>query len=271
MKNRCVLLVLILAGLCSQWLTAASFVVNDSVLRVGAGVSEISRYAFKDREDFHTVVFDSRSCLRVIGDYAFLGCRNLRSVELPASLTTIGEGAFRECESLEKIAIPQNCAKLPRYVFSWCSSLRFVSLPKTMRDIGSGCFSYCISLKEINFPGSIEHIGANAFSFCKSLHSVKLPRSVTELESYAFSECDSLVEAVLPANGHLLGELIFSGCRNLRSLTVNSTVPPPFDCESTIFENTETEMYRLCVLHVPGSAVEAYRKAEGWSLFEKIE
>ena len=162
----------------------------------------------------------------------------------PCSVAEIGEGAFR-----------------------WCESLHTVVLPETLKDIGRGAFAYCEGLNSVNFPSSLRHIGPAAFTFCKSLESVVLPDGITELESYAFAECTSLHSATLPANNHLLGELIFSGCQALESITCLSPTPPPFDCNSTLFEANESFMYRRCHLTVLPTALPLYREAPSWSLF----
>lgn len=258
--------------LCSVFSTAAatSPAVIDSILRIPGGTKAIPASGFIDRTDIRKVVFESPCVLTKIGDYAFMGCSSLREIDLPSSLRTIGEGAFRECESLSSVKIPAGVAKLPKYTFSWCSSLSRIELPNSLIDIGSGCFSYCINLTDLKLPASLRHIGANAFSFCKRLEHIEVPASVTELESYAFCDCSSLLSAVLPANAHLLGELIFEGCRELRSITCASLQPPPFDCNSTLFDDNEQFMYRKCVLMVRSDALSSFEKAHGWKLFTDI-
>lgn len=248
----------------------AGVTVRDSVLTVAASVRSLPARAFADRTDFNRVVFAGQSSLTEIGEYAFLGCSRLREIELPARLKKIGEGAFRECSALQRVAVPAGVRKLDRYTFSWCTSLADVSLPAALADIGSGCFSYCTSLRLIDLPGAITHIGANVFSYCTSLEEIKFPSSITELESYACSECRSLRRATLPGNRHLLGELIFSGCQALETITINSPVPPEFDCNSTLFEDNERFMYSRCRLLVPARALDAYRRAPSWRLFQDI-
>ena len=131
-------------------------------------------------------------------------------------------------------------------------------------------FAYCMSLSDVTIPESVTHIGANCFSFCSSLREIALPAGVKELESYAFSDCSSLRRATLPANSALLGEMIFAGCGSLDSITEGSLTPPPFDCGSQPFDPDETELFQRVVLRVPAQAVEAYRKAPGWRLFDHI-
>lgn len=255
---------------CTVLAQSNGWTVNDSVLTVSRSVREIPGYAFKDRTDFHTVRFETGSSLLSIGEYAFLGCGNLRDIGLPASVTALGEGCFRECKSLSGFTVPARVGNLPKAAFSWCPSLRSVSLPAQLADIGSHAFAYCTSLESVTIPSKVTHIGSNAFSFCLSLTEITLPASITELESYAFSECVSLKRATLPKNHRLLGELIFDGCTSLTSLTEASPVPPKFDCASQIFDLNETDCFDRCVLYVPASSLTRYRTAPGWRLFRNI-
>ncbi|MDE5807110.1 MAG: leucine-rich repeat domain-containing protein, partial [Muribaculaceae bacterium] len=71
--------------------------MEDSVVVIRKGVRAIPDYAFRDRKDIAEVRFEAPASLLSIGDYAFLGCENLRSISLPASLASLGEGSFREC------------------------------------------------------------------------------------------------------------------------------------------------------------------------------
>ena len=245
--------------------------VRDSVLHIPGGTRAVRAYSFADRDDFREIRFEAPVKVSEIGEYAFLGCSNLREVNLPRTVRTLGEGCFRECTGLRKAFLPAGVTALPRYIFSWCDNLAEVRMPSGLRDIAAHAFAYCGSLTGIVIPSTVTHIGSNAFSFCGSLREVSVPDAVTELESYAFSECISLRSARLPGRRDLLGELIFSGCRALERIDEPSTVPPEFDCDSHLFEDNESWMYSKCVLYVPGGSVRAYREARGWSCFESIE
>ena len=223
----------------------------DSVLVIKKGVKNIPAYSFRDRKDIAEVRFESPSMVTSIGDYAFIGCENLRKIELPESLRTLGEGTFRECVGLESIAIPSKVKKLPKFLFYWCEGLREVKLPSALTVIERGCFGFCRS--------------------CESLTEIVLPASLTELESYAFSDCRNLKRITFPKNSSLLGELILSGCDNLESISELSAVPPKFDCNSFIFEPDEEGRYSEVILHVSPGKVSAYRNAPGWKLFQIIK
>lgn len=253
----------------SFFANAEDWVLKDSVLYVSKSVTEIKAYEFADRVDIKEVRFESGSKLKTIGEYAFLGCGNLRAIKLPQSLVTLGEGCFREC-AISKLTIPANVRAVPKAMCAWNNNLEAVKFPSRLNDIGSHAFAYCGKLNHVNIPSAVTHIGSNAFSQCGSLEEIVLPAGMKELESYAFSDCESLKSAVMPSNANLLGELIFSGCINLRTLTVMSLTPPPFDCNSFIFEPDETALYDSCILKVPSASIEKYRRAPGWKLFKNI-
>ncbi|MCI8325697.1 MAG: leucine-rich repeat domain-containing protein, partial [Clostridia bacterium] len=54
---------------------------------------------------------------------AFEGCRNLTSIEIPASVTSIGSYAFWYCSSLTSIEIPASVTSIGDRAFSGCSRL----------------------------------------------------------------------------------------------------------------------------------------------------
>lgn len=54
-----------------------------------------------------------------IGDYAFQGIRDLKSISIPNSVTTIGDGAFG-WSGLTSIDIPNSVTTLGDYVFQYC-------------------------------------------------------------------------------------------------------------------------------------------------------
>lgn len=247
-------------------LLAERFQLRDSVLTIACEATEIHPYEFKDRSDIREVRFEPDAKIESIGDYAFLGCENLKEIELPASLRRLGEGCFRET-GMTRVEIPASVTAIPKAAFAWCEALENVKLPERLADISSHAFAYCRKLNNIDIPESVSHIGSNAFTRCLSLEKISLPAAMKELESYAFSDCVKLREAVLPANSNMLGELIFSGCESLRDLTVMSGTPPTFDCDSFIFEPDETALYARCRLHVPAASRSLYKIAPGWKLF----
>ena len=53
----------------------------------------------------------------------FFGCKNLTSVEIPASVTGIGDHAFDGCTSLVSVTIPASVTSIGWDAFAGCDNL----------------------------------------------------------------------------------------------------------------------------------------------------
>ena len=78
--------------------------------------------------------------ITAIGQYAFYGCNNLKTIKIPNSVTTIGNLAFYECASLSYISLPNNLSQINDYTFHGCDSLTII-IPKSVTSIGTGAFT----------------------------------------------------------------------------------------------------------------------------------
>ena len=58
-----------------------------------------------------------------IGNYAFAGCQNLTSVEIPNSVKSIGVRSFVECIKLPSIEIPNSVTSIEEQAFSFCDGI----------------------------------------------------------------------------------------------------------------------------------------------------
>lgn len=61
-----------------------------------------------------------------IGDYAFYNCSELRSVIIPAGVTSIGSYAFCNCSGLSRISISDKITHLGYEIFDGCSGLQYI-------------------------------------------------------------------------------------------------------------------------------------------------
>ncbi len=87
-----------------------------------------------------------------VGDDAFFGCDNLKSVELGESLTSLGMQAFYGCKALCEITLPQSLTAIAPSTFYGCSSLVGVELGG-VKEIGKDAFGACDSLKGVKLDG----------------------------------------------------------------------------------------------------------------------
>ena len=97
-----------------------------------------------------------------IANYAFSGCSNLQSVNIPNSVTSIGNSAFEGCSNLMSINIPNSVTDIGYYAFSGCSNLQSVTIPNSVTSIGFYAFRNCSSLQSVTINGNPK-IGTDAF------------------------------------------------------------------------------------------------------------
>jgi hypothetical protein len=135
-----------------------------------------------------------------IGDYAFIFCTSLTSVDLPAA-TTIGSSAFYGCTSLTSISLPA-ATTIEYYAFYGCTSLTSISLPAAT----SVSFQKCTALTDVDVPVATSVV----FENCTYLTSVDIP-----VATYVyFSGCTSLTSIYAPA----ATSVVFSYCTSLTSV-----------------------------------------------------
>ena len=180
----------------------------------------------------HSGAFSSNTLLRTvqisegittIGFGAFINCRKLMEVSLPASLTEFAEdfledprtySPFYGCRSLENIAVaPGNPAfKSVDGVLFTADGETLIQYPAGKEDtsyqvpagvktIAPYAFDGCANLKEIILPEGIETIGNNVFNDCTVLETVKIPKTVTFLAENAFYDC-TVLTAIEVADGN---------------------------------------------------------------------
>ena len=95
------------------------------------------------------------------------------------------------------------------------------------------------------------------------LKHISLPQ-VAEVMSMACYGCSALEEVVIPEGTTKIGGQAFYECRALTDVYCRAGVPPLLGIQ--VFEGTSIKN-----LYVPEGSADAYREAEGWSLFEHIE
>lgn len=149
-----------------------------------------------------------------VREYAFRGCKNLRSVNLP-NATEIGTYAFYGCDRLIHYESPM-VTKIETGAFQ-LSGVVEIDMPNAI-DIGSYGFENCVDLLSINFP-NVTTIGTYAFRFCENLVSAVFP-ALIEVKDYAFTSCKSLVSVDLHSATKLNNS--FSLCESLKTLILRT-------------------------------------------------
>ena len=183
---------------------------------------------------------------------AFERCTLLQSVRLPSTLQAIGENAFLACD-IRSLFIPAKTTRIASTSFGsdWHLSEVIVSPDNPVYDSREHCNAIIETRTNRMLTGS-----TTAF----------IPRSVTSLSDECFNWFNR-DELILPSQITHIGH--WSLACLFKRVYCESPVPPAYDSlngQATLFPSSlhgfpEPEIY------VPYGSVEAYRQAEGWSLF----
>lgn len=185
------------------------------------GITEIGNYSFMKCKNLESVQFPNS--LKKIGGDAFSGCKKLKSVQLSKNLTELDDGAF-EFTGLTKIVIPDGVKSIGYSTFGFCEDLKEVTLPNSLQSIFGSAFLYCTSLTAVTFPDSLEYIGGEAFNNCKKLKTVKFGNRLQVIADKAFEFCESLNNIVLPNSMKTIDERAFFGCSALTSVKLGDNI-----------------------------------------------
>ena len=268
-----------------------SFSEAAAVTSIGTAFRENQDITSFDELQFFTGLTD-------IGSEAFYYCSNLTSIWIPNSVTTIGVGAFMYCSALTSIEIPSSVTSIGNDLFYNCESLASIVvsnanslydsrdncnaiietatntliagckntiIPSTVSSIGYAAFSGQETLSNIEIPSSVTSIGDNAFYYCTGLTSIVIPNSITTIGDHAFGYCTGLTNVKLPYTITNIDYSAFSNCTALKDFSYLADPVP--STQSNVFENTDIAS---ATLHVPSSAISAYRNTAPWNSFGSI-
>lgn len=196
----------------------------------GEAVVAIGDGAFYEQRIQHVTV---PAGVTAIGDVAFSGCNDLRTISLPETLETIGYGAFESCFLLQRIEIPEGVTAVEASAFWGCMALTHVTLPSTLTTLGDAALVMTMELEEINLAE-----GNTAFSLqdgvlmdrtgkrllvypgARAETTYAVPDGVEEIADFAFAYAMQLKSVTLPESVRSIGDMAFIGAMGLRTLTV---------------------------------------------------
>lgn len=191
-------------------------------------VTGIRQFAFYNQTNLGSLKID-RNNITSIGDAAFLGCTNLKSVSNgekngATHITYIGESAFSGCSSLENMIFASGAETFGAHAFYECTSLDSITLG-SVRSIGSAAFYHCSSANciEITSP-YLSSIPIHTFANCESAKRITLPENLAELGTMAFCGCRAVDRIYLPDSVTQIGESAFMGCSALRTVMMSEGI-----------------------------------------------
>ena len=132
-------------------------------------------------------------------------------------------------------------------------------------EIAWKAFTNNSTLVSIELPEGITGIGILAFENCSSLTSFIVPNSVKEIGQAAFANCRAMTRIVFGSGVAIIGSSAFSNDFDLTDIYCLAENVP--SANHYIFEEY---LYPRATLHVPSSALEAYKSTSPWSNFKNI-
>lgn len=209
---------------------ASGKVVVPSTIE-GCPVTAIGREAFYRKDKITEIVLPNS--VKTIGYYAFYGCTELSTINLPSGLTVL-EACFSNCTKLTSLCIPASVQKIKTDVFWNCKSLSNVTVEKsnaTFYSVGNCIIRtadkavvFANAHSKIPSDGSVKTIATKAFSGVNELTDVVIPYGITTVEESAFSLCRNMTSIHLSETVTNFSP-IASECDSLSTLTVDSKNP----------------------------------------------
>lgn len=124
--------------------------VTYPVVSMGTATNISQSGLFKGSLEPNTTVSfaqkDGKTSITKINAYAFCGCTNIQSVNIPDSVTEIGDYAFYNCINMTTATGIENVETLGNSAFEGCEFLMDVTLNKTT-TFGSKIFDNCSCLR----------------------------------------------------------------------------------------------------------------------------
>lgn len=164
----------------------------------------------------------------LIGQCAFIACKKLTSITIPATVNSIGQRAFEYCYGLTAVHTPD--------ILSWCSI-----------DFNNDTASNPL------------HCAYDLYVGGEKIENLVLPESITSVPALSFYR-SSIKSLDLSAAVQLIGSGAFDECTQLETVICRALTPPVLD--GRIFS---WHLSATATLMVPQSALEAYTAIEGYT------
>ena len=235
------------------------FVFDGTSLKLNT----IGNAAFNGCTALEKVLWNGKSELKTIKDYAFFKCISLNNFEMPNTTLSVGNSSFRynasptdihlstslnyideyafgEC-GFSHITLPESLANIQAGAFINNEHLQEITLPERLQGLGSAAFENNSALESVTFHTALETmtIGNNAFNLCPVLSKV----FITNMKSFAQTnfnnakanpantsqhiynaDGEEIINVVLPKGTKYINNNAFNGCAYIQSIKMPATM-----------------------------------------------
>lgn len=193
------------------------------------------------------------SLVKVIGESAFFGCKNITEVVFPESIEIIGQNAFLNCSGITDLKFSNSITTIGDFAFSGCTNLENINIRKGLTNLGNYAFYQCsTNLKNISSDNAkfvsvnnclinleskslilgcanseiptenVVCIEQNAFDNCQGLTSIFIPKNITQIKAQAFWKCTNLSSVTIESK--VIGNQAFGVCEKLKNVNLTESV-----------------------------------------------
>ena len=222
----------------SSWLDVSSINVDaantqyksvDGVLFTEDGLTLVRYPACASRE-----VYDIPEGVTAIEDGAFTGDMNLKTVNVPESVTAGLEGnTFYAAKKLSAINVEPNAE------YTSFDGVVYSADCKTLIRCPSG------KVGKFTVRAGVEHIAPRAFEYCRELTEIDMPSTVESFGEYSFRLCEKLTKLTIPEALTSFGYgFNFDGMTSLNEVVVhNGCTLFSVDANGFVYNADKTLLY----------------------------
>ena len=180
-----------------------------------------------------------------IGDSAFIGCTNFKSITWNAKscndFSTPSASLFYDSRSqITSFAFGEEVEHIPAYLCDGMNNLTSITIGNSVTSIGNSAFSGCAGLREISLGSQVKTIGAEAFALCPRIYEVTcLAPEPPVAEESSFTNYDAYFHAPCDAQRYYSVDPVWKKFHNVECIVTENTVMDdititPSDCEATV-------------------------------------
>lgn len=166
-------------------------------LVLGGELLDIPQSCFMGCSGIEEIIFEDGNKIATIGTDAFQGCSSLKSIELPATITSVPMNLLLGCSKLESVNFLGEITSIQQSAFNGCAALHNFTFPATLKTIAASAFYNSGLTGVIELPEGVTSVGTNAFAGANAITGIKLPSTLATIGNAAFGPIENLASIEL--------------------------------------------------------------------------